>query len=122
MSNTYEVGEHDTRPWGTWEVIAVGASYVVKRIMVKPGQRLSLQRHQHRAEHWTMVEGSGEVTLDENVLPCTVGEHFYLPIGTVHRIHNTGSVPLTYIEVQQGEVLDENDIERLQDDYGRIPA
>jgi mannose-6-phosphate isomerase len=115
MSSTYAVGERDTRPWGTWEVVAIGDGHVVKRIMVVPGARLSLQRHRHRAEHWVMVTGSAHVTIDERTFPCAAGEHVHVPLGAVHRIANPGAEPLVFIEVQQGALLDENDIERLED-------
>jgi mannose-1-phosphate guanylyltransferase/mannose-6-phosphate isomerase len=120
MANTYAVGERDTRPWGTWEVVAIGDGHVVKRITVMPGARLSLQRHRHRAEHWVMVTGNAQVTLDERTFPCTSGEHVHIPCGAVHRIANPGAGPLVFIEVQHGGLLDEDDIERLEDDFGRV--
>ena len=122
MTMRYAVGERDTRPWGTWEVVATGDDHVVKRITVLPGARLSLQRHRHRAEHWVMVAGAADVTIDGCTFPCTTGEHVHVPCGAVHRIANPGAAPLVFIEVQQGAVLDENDIERLEDDFGRVPA
>jgi mannose-6-phosphate isomerase len=120
MSSTYSVGERDTRPWGTWEVVAIGGGHVVKRITVVPGARLSLQRHRHREEHWVMVTGSAHVTIDDRTFPCVTGEHVHVPCGAVHRIANPGAEPLVFIEVQQGALLDENDIERLEDDFGRV--
>jgi mannose-1-phosphate guanylyltransferase/mannose-6-phosphate isomerase len=122
MTSTYSVGERDSRPWGTWEVVATGDGHVVKRITVVPGARLSLQRHRHRSEHWVMVTGSAHVTVDERTFPCTTGEHVHIPCGAVHRIANPGTEPLVFIEVQQGALLDEDDIERLEDDFGRIPG
>jgi len=115
----YSVGERDDRPWGSWEVLATGDRYTLKRIVVLPGQRLSLQYHHHRAEHWTIVEGIGEVELDGALLTLGHGEHVHVAVGARHRIRNPGVVPLTFIEVQVGEVLDENDIVRVVDDYGR---
>lgn len=115
----YAVGEHDDRPWGNWEVLATGPRYILKRIIVLPLQRLSLQYHHHRAEHWTIVEGRGEVTLDHELMIVGHGEHVHIPIGAHHRIRNPGDAPLTFIEVQVGDVLDENDIVRIVDDYGR---
>jgi mannose-6-phosphate isomerase-like protein (cupin superfamily) len=120
MRIAYAVGDSDTRPWGTWEVVAIGDGHVVKRITVVPGARLSLQRHRHRAEHWVMVTGRADVTIDQRTFPCDRGEHVHIPCGAVHRIANPGAEPLVFIEVQQGTVLDENDIERLEDDFGRI--
>jgi mannose-1-phosphate guanylyltransferase/mannose-6-phosphate isomerase len=122
MTIAYGVGDRDTRPWGTWEVVALGDGHVVKRITVVPGARLSLQRHRHRSEHWVMVAGDARVTIDERTFACTAGEHVHIPCGAVHRIANPGAGPLVFIEVQQGAVLDESDIERLEDDFGRVPA
>jgi mannose-6-phosphate isomerase-like protein (cupin superfamily) len=122
MSTTYAVGERDTRPWGTWEVVATGDGHVVKRITVLPGARLSLQRHRHREEHWVMVKGAADVTIGARTFPSATGEHVHVPCGALHRIANPGSEPLVFIEVQQGAVLDEDDIERVEDDFGRAPA
>ena len=122
MSMTYAVGEHDTRPWGTWEVVATGDGHVVKRITVVPDARLSLQRHHHREEHWVMVAGEADVTLGERTFRCATGDHVHVPCGAVHRIANPGTEPLVFIEVQQGAVLDEADIERIEDDFGRVSS
>ena len=119
MSTDYLVGQSDQRPWGTWEIVAVGSGYAVKRIVVKPGQRLSLQRHKFRGEHWVVVAGEGRVTRDAEVLTIGSGEHVLIGRGAVHRIENPGAADLVFIEVQHGERLEESDIERLQDDYGR---
>jgi mannose-6-phosphate isomerase-like protein (cupin superfamily) len=121
MSNRYAVGDRDTRPWGSWEVIGGGENYAVKRIVVSPGARLSLQRHQHREEHWIVVEGEGVVTRDADRIPVSSGVAVHLPLGCVHRVENPGGMDLVFIEVQRGDPLDENDIERLEDDYGRAP-
>jgi mannose-1-phosphate guanylyltransferase/mannose-6-phosphate isomerase len=115
----YAVGERDTRPWGTWEVLATGAGYTLKRIVVNPGARLSLQYHEFRAEHWTLVQGCAEAEVDGVSHPLVAGEHIFIPLGAHHRIRNTGAGPLVFIEVQTGEYLDEHDIIRVQDDYGR---
>jgi mannose-6-phosphate isomerase len=115
----YVVGQRDERPWGSWEIIATGPNYAVKRMMVKPGARLSLQRHAFRAEHWVMVGGSAQVTRGTETLPVTSGDHVAIACGDVHRIENTGSEALVFIEVQHGERLEEDDIERIDDDYGR---
>ena len=121
MAGGYAVGQRDERPWGAWEIIAVGAGYAVKRIVVKPGQRLSLQRHRFRAEHWIVVAGTAQVTRGEATFPVASGEHVSIGRGDVHRIANTGAEDVVIIEVQHGERLEEDDIERLQDDYGRMP-
>jgi mannose-6-phosphate isomerase-like protein (cupin superfamily) len=119
VSTDYAVGQHDERPWGSWEVIAVGPGYAVKRIVVKPGQRLSLQRHAFRAEHWVVVVGASRVTRGAETFPVGVGQHTAIGRGDVHRIENPGDAPLVFIEVQYGEPLEEADIERIDDDYGR---
>jgi mannose-6-phosphate isomerase-like protein (cupin superfamily) len=116
----YAAGESATRPWGRWEVIAVGDQYTVKRITVLPRQRLSLQYHHHRSEHWTVVEGHAEVEIEGMLRQLGFGEHVYIPVGAKHRVRNGGHAPLVFIEVQIGDLLDENDIVRLSDDYGRL--
>ena len=119
MTTEYQVGQRDERPWGTWEIVAIGVNYAVKRIVVRPGQRLSLQRHAFRGEHWIVVGGLARVTHGAEVFSVASGEHVAIGRGNVHRIENPGSEDLVFIEVQHGERLDENDIERIQDDYGR---
>lgn len=116
---TYNVGDSDTRPWGNWRVIAKGVGYICKEICVMPQQRLSLQRHAHRNEHWIMMSGHAEVTLGEDLLNLDAEQTVYIPKGTKHRIANNGTEPLVFVEIQTGEVLDENDIERFLDEYGR---
>ena len=91
----------------------------VKRIVVNPGQRLSLQKHRHRSEHWTVVEGEVEVTVDDRIVRLKPNESVYIPLGAVHRAANPGETFATLIEVQCGDYLGEDDIVRLQDDYGR---
>lgn len=108
----------DDRPWGRWEEYLNEEGYRVKRIIVTPGQRLSLQRHKLRSEHWVIVAGEGRFTLDDSVTTVRTGDTVFIPVGGVHRIENPGTVPLLIIETQLG-VCDEDDIERLQDDYGR---
>lgn len=115
----YKVGDADTRPWGSWKVIATGGGYICKEITVNPGQRLSLQRHEHRSEHWVMMSGEAEVTLGDDVLHLKSEQTVFIPQGTKHRMTNPGNEPLVFVEVQTGEVLDENDIERFMDEYGR---
>ncbi|MDI9408984.1 MAG: mannose-1-phosphate guanylyltransferase/mannose-6-phosphate isomerase [Candidatus Pacebacteria bacterium] len=107
------------RPWGSYQSIALGAGYQAKRIMVKPGQKLSLQKHAHRAEHWVVVQGVALVTRDAEKIKLAKGETIYLPLGCVHRLENLESTPLILIEVQIGDYVGEDDIVRLEDIYGR---
>jgi mannose-1-phosphate guanylyltransferase/mannose-6-phosphate isomerase len=107
------------RPWGNYDSIDMGERFQVKRITVKPGAALSLQKHHHRAEHWVIVSGTAEVTRDEEVFMLTENESTFLPLGAVHRLRNPGKVPLELIEVQSGSYLGEDDIVRLEDVYGR---
>ncbi len=111
---------HDERPWGNYTVLGGGDGYQVKQIMVKPGKRLSYQRHAHRSEHWFIVMGSGEVVLDGVTRKVGVGDAVNVPIEGRHRIGNTGTDSLIFIEVQLGDYLGEDDIERLEDDFGRV--
>jgi mannose-1-phosphate guanylyltransferase / mannose-6-phosphate isomerase len=107
------------RPWGFYETLILGDRFQVKRIMVTPGHKLSLQKHFHRAEHWVVVAGSALVTRDEDVVLVRENESMYLPLGCVHRLENPGKIPLTLIEVQSGGYLGEDDIVRIDDTYGR---
>ncbi|KMQ75507.1 mannose-1-phosphate guanylyltransferase/mannose-6-phosphate isomerase [Marinobacter subterrani] len=107
------------RPWGSYDSIDTGNRFQVKRITVKPGERLSLQKHNHRAEHWIIVRGTAEVTRDQETFLLSENESTYIPIGSVHRLFNPGRIPLELIEVQSGAYLGEDDIERLDDRYGR---
>jgi mannose-1-phosphate guanylyltransferase/mannose-6-phosphate isomerase len=107
------------RPWGYYQSVDEGARYQVKRIVVKPGERLSLQKHFHRAEHWIVVKGTAEVTRDDQVHLVHENESIYLPIGAVHRMANPGRIDLELIEVQTGSYLGEDDIVRFQDSYNR---
>jgi mannose-1-phosphate guanylyltransferase/mannose-6-phosphate isomerase len=108
------------RPWGYYQSLDLGSAHQVKRIVVAPGQRLSLQSHRHRSEHWTVVEGVAEVTVDDRVLSLRPNESVYIPLGAIHRAANPGDVPATLIEVQCGDYLGEDDIVRYEDDYGRL--
>lgn len=112
----------DTRPWGSYTVLDEGAGFKVKRIEVAPGKRLSLQRHAHRAEHWTVVAGAAEVTLGDQTHAVATGGSIQVEVGQWHRAANTGEQPLVFIEVQRGDYLGEDDIERSEDDYGRAGA
>ena len=107
------------RPWGWYDSIDDGSNFKVKRIMVKPGASLSLQKHHHRAEHWIVVRGKGEVTCDDKVTVLGPNESTYIPLGSVHRLANPGTEPLEIIEVQSGSYLGEDDIVRFEDHYGR---
>ena len=108
------------RPWGSYDSIDSGARFQVKRITVKPGEKLSVQMHHHRAEHWIVVSGSANVTIDDNTQLVTENESVYIPIGAVHALENPGKIPLELIEVQSGAYLGEDDIVRFSDRYGRV--
>ena len=107
------------RPWGFYESLIEGDRFQVKRIVVNPGGRLSLQRHFHRAEHWVVVSGTAQVTRDEAVQLLNENESIYIPLGAVHRLENPGRIPLTLIEVQSGSYVGEDDIVRIEDTYNR---
>ena len=111
--------EFDRRPWGTYTVLEEDRGFKVKRIEVLPGKRLSYQKHSQRAEHWFVVEGTAKVTLDGAEILVRAGEAIDIPIGSAHRVENPGEGNLVFIEVQRGSYLGEDDIVRLQDDYGR---
>jgi mannose-1-phosphate guanylyltransferase/mannose-6-phosphate isomerase len=107
------------RPWGSYQSIDTGERHQVKRIVVKPGNRLSLQKHHHRSEHWIVVRGTARVTVNEIVKIVHENESIYIPIGAVHRLENPGKILLELIEVQTGSYLGEDDIIRIEDDYRR---
>ena len=111
--------EQDRRPWGIYEVLDSSDAFKVKRIEVLSGKRLSYQRHAHRSEHWFVVAGEGVVTIDGNRASVSVGSAIDIPLGAAHRIENTGSNVLVFIEVQHGDSFAEDDIVRLEDDFGR---
>jgi mannose-1-phosphate guanylyltransferase/mannose-6-phosphate isomerase len=108
-----------SRPWGSYDSIDVGERFQVKRIVVKPGATLSLQKHYHRAEHWIVVKGTAEVTRGNETFLLTENQSTYIPIGEMHRLHNPGKTQLEMIEVQSGSYLGEDDIVRFEDSYGR---
>ncbi len=110
---------YDERPWGNFTVLDEGEGYKVKRIEVLPGKRLSYQKHAQRAEHWMVVQGLAKVTLDGKDLLLNAGEVVDIPIGAAHRVENPGDVKMIFIEIQRGGYLGEDDIVRLQDDFGR---
>ncbi len=109
------------RPWGNYERLDIGEGYQVKRIVVKPGARLSLQKHRHRVEHWVVVQGRVEATIGETVHTLKADQSVYVPLGAVHRLANPGTEPAVLIEVQTGDYLGEDDIIRLEDSYNRVP-
>ncbi len=108
------------RPWGSYDSIDMGEGFQAKRIEVKPGAALSLQKHHKRAEHWVCVNGVAEVTCDERVFELKAGEHTYIPLGSIHRLRNLTSDPVVIVEVQCGAYVGEDDIVRLEDVYGRV--
>ncbi|MEX0820947.1 MAG: phosphomannose isomerase type II C-terminal cupin domain [Rhodothermales bacterium] len=110
--------DSDNRPWGRWEEYLNEPGYRVKRIVVHPGRRLSLQKHEHRREHWVVVQGSGLFTLNDDVRKVEQGDALYVDLGDVHRLENDGEEYLVIIETQLGICL-EDDIIRLEDDFGR---
>jgi len=110
----------EERPWGSFTVIDEGGSYKVKRIEVLPHKRLSYQRHAQRSEHWMVVAGLAKVTLDGTDITLNSGCTVDVPVGAAHRIENVGSELLVFIEIQRGAYLGEDDIQRLQDDFGRL--
>lgn len=107
------------RPWGSYTVLEEETDFKMKRITVSPGQSLSLQRHQHRSEHWIVVTGTATVIRDNEEITVSRNQSTYIPIGSMHRLENRGRIPLQMIEVQVGEYLNEDDIERFDDEYGR---
>jgi mannose-6-phosphate isomerase len=111
--------ESEQRPWGAWHVLDEGPGYKVKRIEVRPGQRLSYQTHQHRAEHWAVVQGTATCTLDGETVEVKTGGSIDVAVGTLHRIANLHHEELVVIEVQRGDYTGEDDIVRFDDDYGR---
>ncbi len=107
------------KPWGSFEIIDEGAKYKVKKIIVNPGGKLSLQSHKHRSEHWLIASGSAEVILDEKIHSLGENDNIFIPQGSKHRLTNLGSDNLIVIEMWFGDILDENDIKRFQDIYDR---
>ena len=123
MENTAEHNDiEDHRPWGYFVVLSDESDHKVKRITVYPDKRLSLQRHRHRSEHWVIINGNALVTLEDNEIPLKKGQSIDIPLHAPHRIRNIGQDNLIFIEIQQGKYFGEDDIERIEDDFGRIPA
>jgi mannose-6-phosphate isomerase len=116
-------GEYSERPWGNYTVLSDDAAdHKVKRIVVHPGKRLSYQKHAQRAEHWFIVSGTPKVTLDGTVTELAPGQAIDIPTGAAHRIANEGTDDVVFIEVQHGTYFGEDDIVRLEDDFGRVEA
>jgi mannose-1-phosphate guanylyltransferase/mannose-6-phosphate isomerase len=107
------------RPWGSYTVLEKGDRYKIKRIVIKPHEKLSLQVHRHRSEHWVVISGTAKITRDKEVYYVHPNESTYIPVSTRHRLENPGKVPLQIIEVQNGDYVEEDDIERFEDEYGR---
>jgi mannose-6-phosphate isomerase len=118
-NNSNNSPRFDRRPWGTFTVLDEADGFKVKRIEVLPGKRLSYQKHAQRAEHWFVVEGTAKVTLDGAEISVEAGQAIDIPTGAAHRVENPGDATLVFVEVQRGSYLGEDDIVRLQDDFGR---
>ena len=114
------MSENEARPWGRYEVIDEQSTHKIKRIWVLPGQQLSYQRHKFRAEHWFLIAGQGLAIVDGLEIGIKVGSTVDIAIGQLHRIRNTGNEELVFIEVQTGTYFGEDDIERVEDDFGRV--
>jgi mannose-6-phosphate isomerase-like protein (cupin superfamily) len=114
--------QYEERPWGNYTVIDEGQHYKVKRLVVLPGKRMSYQLHHRRDEHWMVVQGQAQVTLEGQEITVETGKTMDVPVGAAHRIANPGNETLVLIEIQRGSYLGEDDIVRLEDDYGRAPA
>lgn len=120
MQNTYQLNEEGKRPWGSWQVVAIGKGYVVKKIVVFPHQALSLQMHHHRGEHWLVSKGQAFVTLGDDSFPLVEGKAIDIPKKTKHQLQNLTDETLEVIEIQMGKILNEEDIVRFKDRYNRI--
>lgn len=112
----------ETRPWGFFEILCEEADFKTKRITVYAGAQFSYQSHAKRDEHWTIVRGAGEVVLNDQIIPVEPGSHVFIPVGAKHRMRNTGTDAIEFIEVQTGSYFGEDDIVRYTDDYGRVPT
>jgi len=113
------VEDEATRPWGRYEILAEGDAHKIKTIWVNPGKRLSYQRHENRAEHWFIVQGDARITLNGDTFEMGAGDSIDIEIGDLHRIENIGSTDVIFVEVQTGTYFGEDDIERIEDDFGR---
>ncbi|MFI3242730.1 MAG: phosphomannose isomerase type II C-terminal cupin domain [Akkermansia sp.] len=117
---TYTTGEVGQRPWGCWQVLDAMDKAIVKKIQVNPGHRLSLQKHNHRAETWSIAAGVATVECDGVISVLQTGDSIHLPLGSIHRVTNNHDEALVFIEIQMGDILAESDIERFEDDYKRV--
>jgi mannose-6-phosphate isomerase len=115
-----QIDNVDVRPWGRFVILEEAEGHKVKRIEVEPGGRLSYQRHSRRSERWVVVKGHARVTLDGDLFDAHPGDTVHIPVGTAHRVQNPGRELLVFVEVQTGTYFGEDDIERLEDDYGRV--
>src|SRR3546814_17612555 len=106
----YDIGDHEDRPWGAWRVVDAAASFITKRVEVKPGHRLSLQFHRHRSEHWVIVAGNGEATVDETIAQLKTGDTVIIPCGAKQRIRQTGGGLLVFVEAPFGASLEEREM------------
>ena len=111
--------DESQRPWGRYEILSESDDHKVKTIWVYPGKRLSYQRHEKRAEHWFIVQGSARITLNGDIFEMGAGDSIDIEIGDLHRIENIGSEDVIFVEVQTGTYFGEDDIERIEDDFGR---
>ena len=114
------LSETEYRPWGSFHIIAKGTGYQIKEMNIKPGKKQSLQRHKNRSEYWQVIDGSGMVYLEDSKFKLEKNDNIFIPQGDLHRLENIGNDLLTLIEIQIGEKISEDDIERLEDDFGRI--
>ena len=117
-----ETVERTMRPWGWYDSLEEADNFKVKRIFVDPGASLSMQKHAHRAEHWIVVRGTAEITCGDKCFTLIQNQSTYIPVGELHRLSNIGDIPLEMIEVQSGTYLGEDDIVRVEDNYGRVEA
>lgn len=115
----YKINEKGKRPWGEWQVVSVGKKYVVKRIKINPNSSLSLQLHHYRGEHWVIASGKAMVTIGDARFELKAGKAVDIPKKTKHRIENLTNEPVEFIEIQMGKILNEEDIVRYKDAYGR---
>ncbi|HHT9138361.1 MAG TPA: phosphomannose isomerase type II C-terminal cupin domain [Candidatus Wunengus sp. YC60] len=114
-----KISDHANPPWGRWEVLLEEPDYKVKRVTVLPGKRLSYQKHSKRNEHWSIISGRALVTVDGSETLLEAGQAIDIPKEAAHRVSNPGQFPLVFIEIQRGSYLGEDDIVRMEDDYGR---
>ena len=117
---TNYLSEIEKRPWGNFHVIAKGNGYQIKEMNINPKNKQSLQKHKHRSEYWQVIEGEGKVYLEDSEINLKSGDNIFIPKGSLHRLENTCNQNLMIIEIQIGNIISEEDIERVEDDYGRV--